>query len=35
LSPTKEYLPIPFGRKYESMSCQSMPEPLMVTETAR
>ena len=35
LSPTKEYRPMPSGRRYEGTSCQSSPEPLMVTDTLR
>src|SRR5262249_5125684 len=35
LSPTNEYLPMPFGRRYDSTSCQSSPEPLIVTDTPR
>ena len=30
-----EYLPSAWGRKYDSTSCQSMPEPLMVTSVER
>ena len=35
LSPTKEYFPMPSGRRYDSILCQSKPDPLMVTEVAR
>jgi len=32
---SNEYLPIPFALKQGSMSCKSMPDPPMVTDTAR
>ena len=35
LAESNEYVPIALGRKYESTSCQSEPEPLIVTDVER